>query len=1118
MTIHIGRTINQMQVNVIDVTPSTALLLTPGAVPCLRRMTVAGELINPALIPLWVDELELLNAYGLSENTQVNWRHEMILGQNPQKIGRPSDTTTSFVLNPGTTELTPLLIPGELCLGGDQLATHYINRPEKTAESFISNPFGPGRLYRTGDMVIAHEDGSIEMVGRIDFQVKINDQRVEPGDSNTIIQTHPNVLNSSVVAISTGGRNALVAVIVPKTKEFEWKKLRNELKDHLKQHIPTYMIPAYWLLEETLPLNVNGKVDIPQLIKYVQNLGRQHLLKFSTDNYHHNGQLNGSVEKNLPINGNEDTSEPGTKLRAIVAEVLGLPDLGLSARNTFQELGGSSLDAIRVASKAYEVSLELGLSEILQMPLQDLFNQAEYFGQTKADTSLEPFSFLPSGTKLDRTGIEDAYPTTSLQDEFLADLLLGNTTYVYRRYYRVKGRSSKDLRDGLEKLLPQLPLLRTTFVPNRTSFLQVVKKTASLTWDNFDMTANEFSSMAKPRIELGDNFVQFATLRNRILAVTMHHALFDNWSHDFLLDDLAALLQQKPLEVRSTPAHFVRYLRQQDESGLQSFWNDKLQSAYPCILGQTTEEKKVVVVHAKISENIQSFSSTNNVSVGSLIYAAWAIVLSLHTNQNDVVFGAAFSGRDAPVPGILQMAYPTITTAPFRMQVNAEVSLMDLIRDTQADTWKYASQAQFGLRNILRSSGHGAALFDTMVNILVKESEAGVQKHSDIFQRCGPFEPNFLEYTMLEAEPSAHDLDVRIVSSLPKERATLLLGNVVETINAILREPTMLIGELCPTSAEEEAFLDSLSIEQPTDSNMLAYSLFDRMAARNPAKIALQDLSGDKMSYGDLDAAVNQLARKLQAMGVQTGDVIPIGMEKSMNTLVAVLGILKSGAAFTPLDPKNPKDRNEFIMQDVGARVAITDNTHSSIFKGFSGEAVNIDAVEADNSKATITSILSPKDPAYIIYTSGSTGMPKGVQVSHAAVAASAEGMIEACKVDSEWHVLWFLNYVFDASYFDVFTVLGSGGTISIADQDTLVGDLASCINTFGVKQLMLTPTISMLISPSDVPIVKTLLVCGEPITPEVVETWASRMEVYNGYGALAAPPPPFSPRNKSCV
>ncbi|KAI1075121.1 hypothetical protein F5B20DRAFT_595274 [Whalleya microplaca] len=1107
LTVHLGRTINQMQINVVDVTPSAALLLTPGSVLCLRRMTVAGELINPALIPMWVDELELLNAYGLSENTQVNWRREMVLGQNPQNIGRPSDTTSSFVLKPGTTKLSPLLIPGELCLGGDQLAAHYLNRPEKTAEAFIDNPFGPGRLYRTGDMVIAHEDGSIEMVGRIDFQVKINGQRVEPGDSNTIIQTHPDVLNSSVVSVSIGGVNTLVGVVVPKSQVFEWTKMRRELKELLKQHIPNYMIPAYWIMEEELPLNVNGKVDIPRLMKYVQRLGRDHLLKSSLDNYHHrHDQSIGDTDGSSLTNENEDLSIHGIKLRDIIADVLSLPIPRLSQENTFQELGGSYLGAIRVSSKAYEINLKLGVPEILKLPLCDLFNQAEYVEKDHAETSITPFSLLPSGTQLNQTGVEDAFPTTSLQDTFLADSLQGNTTYVYRRYYRTNDQSFQDLRNGLEKLLTQLPLLRTTFVLNKTSFLQVIRKTALLSWENYDMTVNEFSSMEKPSMELGSNFVRFTTLRGSILAVTMHHALFDFWSHDFLLDDLSTILRGESLQTRPSLAQFMRYLGQQEKGELQSFWKNKLQGASPCILGQTTNVE-VAAVQTELKDDVQAFISTHNVSMGSLIYAAWAVVLSLHTNQTDVVFGTVFSDRDAPVPDILRMAGPIITTAPFRVPINPETSLVDLIRAVQDEMWECLPKAQFGLRDILKSAGHRAAPMDTMVNILIKDSENDLQGHADILQRCAPYEPNYLDYTMLEAEPGVEGITLRIMSSIPTKKAELLLGNVVETIKTALCDPTSLVGDICPTSAEEESFLNSLSTERPTAPNMLAHSLFDRMVAREPDRIALQDLKGGKMSYRGFSATTDRLAHHLRAMGVQKGDVIPIGMEKSMNTLVAVFGALKAGAAFTPLDSKNPRDRNEFIMRDVAAKVAITDRKHSSMFEGFTGEVVDIDVAENPvlGHNMVDTSDLTPGDLAYVIYTSGSTGLPKGVQVSHAAIAASVEGMVEACKVDQSWHVLWLLNYVFDASYFDVFAVLGSGGTVSIADQDSLIGDLASCVNTFGVRQLMLTPTTSKLISPDEVPSIQTLLVCGEPITPELVETWATRMDVYNGYGPTEA-------------
>ncbi|KAL1962638.1 hypothetical protein VTN77DRAFT_9352 [Rasamsonia byssochlamydoides] len=1099
LTIHIGRTINQMQINVIDVTPSTALLITPGTVPCLRRMTVAGELINPALIPMWVNELQLLNAYGLSENTQVNWRREMVLGQNPQNIGRPSDTTTSFVLVPGTTKLSPLLIPGELCLGGHQLAVHYINRPEKTAEAFIDNPFGPGRLYRTGDMVVAHEDGSIEMVGRIDFQVKINGQRVEPGDSNSIIQTHPDVHTSSVVSADVSGRKALVAVVIPKAK-LEWSRLRSELQGLLKQYIPSYMMPTYWLLEDELPLNINGKVDIPQLTKYVQSLGREHLLQSSR-----NGHLNGD-SSHEGVNG---LSPDADKLRDIWAEVLSFPASRISSNDFFQALGGTSLDAIRVSSKAYQINLEVAVADILRLSLDELARKTKHLQTDEQLANVPPFSLLPDSTKLDRRDVEDAFPTTALQDGFLTDSLLGNSTYAYRRYYRMKGRGAEEFRNALSYLATKHPILRTTFIPNKTSFLQVVRKTAELSWEDLDMSAEEFSSREKDTMELGGNFVHFANLRNEVLAVTMHHALFDYWSNNFLLDDLVATLRGQPLVTRPSYGNFIHYIKQQNQTELQNFWEEKLRGVTHSVLGRRTEEN--VVVHADLAEDLQTFAVSNKVSVGSLVYAAWAIVLSLHTAKSDLVFGTTLSGRDVPVPGILRIAGPTITTVPFRVQVDADVSRIDLAKAIQEKMWEISPKAQFGLRNILRASGQNSGLFDTIVNVLIKDGEPNSGNILDILEPVPPHEPNYLDhYTMLEAESTPAGLQLRLLSSLPRKRAALMLGNVTETIKAVLRQPNSKVGEINPVSTEEETFLDSLSNEQRTEPGMFAHSLFDRMVATHPDKIALQDLSGKKKSYREFHSAVNNFARYLRARGVQTEDIIPICMQKSLNTLIAVFGILKLGAAFTPLDPKNPRDRNEFIMRDVGAKIAITDSVNASLLEGFSGEVIDMDLLESDvlerpSSDDFIAPDLSPSNLAYVIYTSGSTGLPKGVQVSHSAVAASAEGMIEACKVDEQWRVLWFLNYVFDASYFDVFTVLGVGGTICIADQDTLVNDLASCVNKFNVKQLMITPTISKLISPDDVPSLETLLVCGEPITPEVAGIWASRMDVYNGYGPTEA-------------
>lgn len=372
--------INRMRVNVIDVTPSTASLIDPNNVPTLRRLTVAGELINPALLPIWMDRVELLNAYGLSENTQINWRHLMLPNQNPQNIGRPVDSTRSYVLIPGTTQQAAVLEPGELCLGGDQLARSYLNRPEKTEEAFLKNPMGPGRIYRTGDMVVTHPNGSIEMIGRIDFQVKINGQRVEPGEKNYYIQEHHGVADSCTVAATVAGRKSLVAVVEPKDHSW-WPKLPHELQQLLRQRLPAYMVPSYWLAVQQLPLNINGKVDVPQLVRMVECTPHEELLVHSA--------FRRSDVKHSPLDPAEEA------MRTVWSEVLRIPKAKIHFSDSFLDLGGSSLEAIMAMSVARTHLIDIKAQDVmLQESLRDLVQVSRRMAAPLEQAPIRPFSLI----------------------------------------------------------------------------------------------------------------------------------------------------------------------------------------------------------------------------------------------------------------------------------------------------------------------------------------------------------------------------------------------------------------------------------------------------------------------------------------------------------------------------------------------------------------------------------------------------------------------------------------------------------------------------------------------------------------------------------------------------
>lgn len=332
-----------------------------------------------------------------------------------------------------------------------------------------------------------------------------------------------------------------------------------------------------------------------------------------------------------------------------------------------------------------------------------------------------------------------------------------------------------------------------------------------------------------------------------------------------------------------------------------------------------------------------------------------------------------------------------------------------------------------------------------------------------------------------------------------------MLDYFVHNLESIVARPDALIS----AQLSKDSLIKQTTLQGVTDGSAvtkaqfrLAHAAFDSVVATNSSKMAVRTSDGLTLSYGELNAKANSFAAWLRQHGVHHEEMIPLYMEKSAMTLISIIGILKAGASFTPIDPRNPHERNAFIVKDVGASRIITDKQHQEASIAFGVEIVILEDVDLtlNTDQAPNVPELTSDSVIYAIYTSGSTGMPKGVLVTHSAVTASVEGMIEATSVTSEWNALWVLNYVFDASYYDVFTILSAGATLCLAPQDDLLSDLAGYINRMSIEQVMLTPTITKLIKQghAQVPGLKVLNVCGEKIDVNILE-WAKSVDVYNG-------------------
>ena len=983
-------------------------------------------------------------------------------------------------------------MPGELCLGGPQLADGYLNLPGKTREVFISNPFGPGMLYRTGDMVTAHQDGTIEIIGRIDQQTKIDGQRVEPNESNSILQTCWGVVMSSVVAATVFNRKALVALVVPE-ENIDWASLVRELRAKLLTKLPSYAVPAYFVQRDALPLNVSGKIDVAALVKEVEALGEDELISRPNS-------APITPPATPPVTGTNDWFE--FQIADVVASILSMSISAIDLDSSFQELGGTSLDSIVAASRLRKVNIHISVPDILQS--SSLREMA--LRRTDSTTAITgppaPFSLLPQVTNLKLDSYEDAYPVTALQESIIADSLLGNANYVYQRVYKIQGLTTPKIRSALEAVMARNPIFRTSFVPWKRTFLQTVKRSISLPWKVMSNSSLEAynARMANGDMPLDGPLVRAAVLKDNLLVLDMHHALFDQWSSQFIFADAIAILQDQEPVSRSPFSTYVAYQQSRHDEEAKDFWKEYLGGATPSLLDIPASEKAslplALVSPLKTSPVV--FCSTYGITLGTLLHAAWALTLSAELKSSDILFMTAFSGRDANIEGILTLNGPTLCTVPMRVQIDESISALAFVKAVQNNLWTLSTYAHSGLRNALVDGGLRADAFNTMVNVLVGKQA---------FPEDSPLLPimthadNFTQYPTVEIdEHDPTNAKLLVQSFVDPEAAQSILERFVKVLDFIVSNPDQIVGDFTSKKATIEPIPSPKIAAEPLFG--LAHAAFENLAAVNPSKIAIRSSTGVELSYGELNAKANSFAHWLVQHGVQHGEMIPLYLEKSPTTLVSIFGILKAGASFTPLDPHNPHDRNAFIIKDSKALRIVTDEKNHEAALAFGVDTIMPEQMNLDSNtdQAPVVPELTPDSVIYAIFTSGSTGLPKGVLVPHSAVTASTEGMIEATAVTSEWNALWVLNYVFDASYYDVFTIFSAGGTLCIAPQDEVLSDLAGFINNMGIEQVMLTPTITKLIrgGPSEVPGLKVLNVCGERIDVNILE-WAKSIDVYNG-------------------
>ncbi|OCL10985.1 acetyl-CoA synthetase-like protein, partial [Glonium stellatum] len=789
VTTSLAQTIRDFQIQAVQITPSALPLISPEEVPGLELITMAGERPEPGVVDKWVDKVELRNAYGLSECTQINFSKRMEKGSDWKCVGRPIDATTAYIVD-DSMQLVPKGTVGEICLAGPQLASGYLNREEATAKVFIKNPFGEGRLYKTGDLAMETDEG-YDIIGRKDYQLKIGGLKIVPEEVTAALSGCEVVQSCVVFGALMGSAKALVAAVVPKEEESEdgqsssWRAQVQSMREYLAARLPEHIVPHYWLKRESIPYSVSNKADISSLRREAEQLGPAGLLEL----------FNESGEDDVELTDAEEV------IRDVWSEVLGIAPEQIKKHHSFTMLGGTSLQALRVISLLRDQNILLELRHLFRSEnLADTAAASESFENTSRSGTegIAPFSLIKDDSlRSDLQGrgtIEDAYPATPIQTLMLAATFRGHKGYLFQRTCDLTGVDIPKLKAAFELVFRESDILRTTISMEGGRFMQTVRTDFQLPWYEESSPVEEFLKRdLEKQIKPGSIFFRLTIVNGATLVVSAHHCLFDFWSSRFLYQDVAAVYYSMPRSPRPPFRNFVAWVDELQSPSAEAYWKEYSKDLLPTYIDVEKAPVTTRLIRAAPPSLAQS-ASAKGLTVASIGYTAWALVLARLTGQRSVTFGTDVASRDSPVAGVERIDGPVFALTPQIVSMKASQTIQELAATVSHNQWDLMAHAQWRTRDMLLA--RKPPPFNTMVNVLVSQRDEDEEDFGNrLFKSLPETGVREMSNTTLLLSEKDGETQFDLVSKLEKEKAEEILEWVGEAVGKILEEGNVKVGE-----------------------------------------------------------------------------------------------------------------------------------------------------------------------------------------------------------------------------------------------------------------------------------------------------------------------------------
>nr|BDD69315.1 nonribosomal peptide synthetase gene [Verruciconidia persicina] len=1141
----IAASIRELRANYADLTPSISRLLHPSQVPELEHISFSGEVVLPDDVERWRSLKIVLNTYGPAECTVKSTVRQLGLGNSTDVgIGRAVGCNLWVVDTQNPESLVPIGTAGELWLEGPIVGAGYLNEPEKTAASFVidptwllrGSPHTPGRsgvLYKTGDVVKANRDGSLEFVGRKDAQVKIRGQRVELDEVDHYLRRNiSSGTDSQIVAeviTPQGGNPMLVAFLTADSKgTMGVTELTADLENRLVEQLPVYMVPAAYIPVPEIPMTATGKTDRRKLREMGSAMTLEEL-----------AALNPTREEKVA-----PTTEMEMRLQGLWASVLGFSAEAIGANDSFLRIGGDSIAMMRLVAAAREQGLVLKVSDVFRHPrLADLAKVVREADSTSPQSSVKPFSLLQTTISeqdaaqmaadlcgVDATRVEDVFPCTPLQEGLLALTAKssGSGDYISRNMMPLRDDVDLDrFMKAWETLIVNTPILRTRIIDfsGEQRLVQVVLKEETK-WNHYDSPETLLAADKQFPMGLGTPLVRLGlvdgseTGGKRWFLWSIHHALYDGWSISLLLDQAERAYRQAGLQDLTSFSKFVQYTSNLDDDAAVQYWEAQFKNCEASPFPVLPSVNHQPIADQTIIHEVPGLRWPRTDTTASMVIrAAWALLAARYSNAQDVVFGSTVTGRQAALGGVEQVAGPTIATVPVRVHLDKDESIGSFLRRVQDQGMEMAEFEQTGLQRIQRISPEIAEVsaFQTLL-VVQPPSDSSNQDKSAMFQgdqsqvgSDGGLGVLSTYALTLECELQTSGVCVKISydSAITQQGAQpKRLADQLEHVIRQLCDPQLATTKLADldvlSSSDVRDVREWNASQSVTAIDRCVHDLFDETAQVSPDALAVSAWDGE-LTYAELDRLSNRLASHLQALGVQPEKMVPLCFEKSMWVPVAMLAVLKAGGAFVPLEPALPASRKADILQQTGAGVILTSAENSSLFGDASAQVVVVtkDLFESQLAQSTerLVSSCLPQNIAYVLFTSGSTGRPKGVILEHQAVASSCRAHGAIMGLGAETRALQFSSYSFDASIVEILTTLLHGGCVCIPSAADRMTSLASVMNSMKVNWALLTPTVARLLDPTQLVSLRSLVLGAEALQEQDLVRWKDSVHLFNAYG-----------------